>query len=142
MFVDMDEALNNGAQGISIFTIHSLQDPKIKERFRAYTTAAKSKKEKNNGTLPRISTNKVENDPFKKAGIMKLITQKIQDMVKAENPAANPVVLSKYKQVDAYDVTKKYLVKDKVSNKKFYVTFFFYGDILSGWNVDPAPTNS
>jgi len=142
MFVDMDEALNNGAQGISIFTIHSLQDPKIKERFRAYTTAAKSKKEKNNGTLPRISTNKVENDPFKKAGIMKLITQKIQDMVKAENPAANPVVLSKYKQVDAYDVTKKYLVKDKVSNKNFYVTFFFYGDILSGWNVDPAPSNS
>ncbi|ULT24762.1 hypothetical protein KUH03_38650 [Sphingobacterium sp. E70] len=78
MFVDMDEALNNGAQGISIFTIHSLQDPKIKERFRAYTTAAKSKKEKNNGTLPRISTNKVENDPFKKAGIMKLITQKFK----------------------------------------------------------------
>jgi len=52
------------------------------------------------------------------------------------------VVLSKYKQVDAYDVTKKYLVKDKVSNKNFYVTFFFYGDILSGWNVDPAPSNS
>ncbi|WP_343565751.1 family 10 glycosylhydrolase [Sphingobacterium sp.] len=142
MFVDMDEALNNGAQGISIFTIHSLQDPKIKERFRAYTIAAKSKKEKNNGNLPRNSSNKVENDPFKKAGIMKLITQKIQDMVKAENSTANAVVLSKYKQVDAYDVTKKYLVKDKVSNKSFYVTFFFYGDILSGWNVDPAPANS
>ncbi|PUV25455.1 family 10 glycosylhydrolase [Sphingobacterium athyrii] len=142
MFVDMDEALNNGAQGISIFTIHSLQDPKIKERFRAYTAAAKLKKEKNNGTLSRIAGHKVENDPFKKIGIMKLITQKIQDMVKAENPAASPVALSKYKQVDSYDVTKKYLVKDKVSKKNFYVTFFFYGDILSGWNVDPAPTNS
>ncbi|WP_293945618.1 MULTISPECIES: hypothetical protein [unclassified Sphingobacterium] len=142
MFVDMDEALNNGAQGISIFTIHTLRDPKFKERFRAYTAAAKSKKEKNNGTLPQISGNKVENDPFKKAGIMKLIAQKIQDMVKAENPAASPVALSKYKQIDSYDVTKKYLVKDTVSQKNFYVTFFFYGDILSGWNVDPAPANS
>ena len=73
---------------------------------------------------------------------MKLITQKIQDMVKAENPAARPVALSKYKQVDNYDVTKKYLVKDKVSKKNFYVTFFFYGEILSGWNVDPVPPNS
>ena len=73
---------------------------------------------------------------------MKLIAQKIQHMVKAENPAASPVALSKYKQIDSYDVTKKYLVKDTVSQKNFYVTFFFYGDILSGWNVDPAPANS
>ncbi|MDM1293335.1 hypothetical protein HX021_03385 [Sphingobacterium sp. N143] len=141
MFVDMDEALNNGAQGISIFTIHSLKDPAIKARFKAYTTAAKIKKDKNNGILPRLSASKIENDPFKKEGIMKLITQKIQEMVQLQNPSAAPVALSAYKKVDEYDVTKKYLVEDNTSKQRFYVTFFFYGGILSGWNVDPATTN-
>lgn len=139
IFTDMDEALNNGAQGISIFTIHSLKDPQIKEKFRAYTAAAKARKAQNNGTLTRLAHVKIENNPFKKEGIMKLINQKIQDLVRSENPAASPIALSKYKKIDAYDVTQKYLVTDKVSKKNFYVTFFFYGGILSGWNVDPAP---
>lgn len=85
---------------------------------------------------------KIENNPFKKEGIMKLINQKIQDLVRSENPAASPIALSKYKKIDAYDVTQKYLVTDQVSKKNFYVTFFFYGGILSGWNVDPAPNAS
>ncbi len=139
MFIDMDHALSNGAQGISIFTIHSLKDPQIREKFRTYTAAAKARKAQNNGMLTRTAHTKIENDPFKKEGIMKLITQKIQFLVQAENPAASPIELSKYKKIDSYDVTRKYLVTDKLSKKNFYVTFFFYGGILSGWNVDPAP---
>jgi len=137
---DMDEALNNGAQGISIFTIHNLKDPEIKRKFSAYTAAAKARKAQNHGTLTHSTNVKIENNPFKKDGIMKLVNQKIQDLVRSENPAARQIVLSKYKKIDAYDVTRKYLITDKISKKSFYVTFFFYGEILSGWNVDPVPS--
>lgn len=141
MFTDMDEAIRHGAQGISIFTINSLQDPDIKKRFKAYTAAAKAKRDRYNVTL-NITKKQVENNPFKKNGVMQLITAKIQQLVEVENPAAKPIVLSAYRKVDEYDVTTKYVVQDRVSKKKFFVTFFFYGGILSGWNVDPAPVNS
>lgn len=139
MFVDMDEALNNGAQGISLFTIHHLLDPIIKERFRAYTMAAKKRKIQHNRHLMPIVKNKVQKDPFKKKGIMKLVTQKIQDMIDRDDPSSKAISLSPYKKVDAYDVTQKYLVQDRASKRSFHVAFYFYGDILSGWHVDPAP---
>lgn len=138
MFTEMDEALNHGAQGIAIFTVNSIRDPKVKEKFKNYTAQAKAKKAANNGIMPLVGTNKVEKDPFKKEGIMNSITAKIQKMVSGSETATSlpAVKLSSFKKVASYDVTERYLVSDKISNKKFHVTFYFYGGILSGWNVD------
>lgn len=140
MFTEMDEALNHGAQGIALFTVNSIRDPKIKEKFRNYTAQAKAKKAAHKGVMPIVGNNKVERNPFKKEGIMKLITAKIQQMVPNATSQTNlpEVKLSSFKKVASYDVTERYLVTDKLSNKKFHVTFYFYGGILSGWNVDTA----
>ncbi|MNN81874.1 hypothetical protein D3C81_1987440 [compost metagenome] len=71
---------------------------------------------------------------------MNLITAKIQHLVSGSETSSNlpAVKLSSFKKVASYDVTERYLVSDKWSNKKFHVTFYFYGGILSGWNVDVA----
>ncbi|UXD70167.1 family 10 glycosylhydrolase [Sphingobacterium faecium] len=138
MFTEMDEALNHGAQGIAIFTINSIRDPKIKEKFKSYTAEAKAKKRANNGVMPIIGKNRIVRNPFKKEGIMNLITAKIKHMVAGSATTDNlpEVKLSSFKKVASYDVTERYLVSDELSNKKFHVTFYFYGGILSGWNVD------
>ncbi|UIR54653.1 family 10 glycosylhydrolase [Sphingobacterium sp. SRCM116780] len=138
MFTDMDAALNHGAQGISIFTVNGIRDPEIKRKFKNYTDQAKAKKAANHGVMPIVGQNTVEKDPFKKEGIMQLIHTKIQKLVANSDEETNlpTIALSKFKKVDAYDVTQRYLVEDKLSKKKFHVTFYFYGGILSGWNVD------
>lgn len=140
MFKSMDAALDNGAQGIAIFTVNSLRSPEIKKQFREYTDKAKAKRAANNGILPVKGNPTVERDPFKKEGIMKLIETRIQQMVAKSQTTDNlpKLALSKYKKVENYDVTHRYRVTDKNSKKDFFVTFYFYGDILSGWNVDPA----
>jgi uncharacterized lipoprotein YddW (UPF0748 family) len=42
MFECMDAALNNGAQGVAIFTIGSLRSPEIRTRFKAYADSVRS----------------------------------------------------------------------------------------------------
>jgi len=41
-----------------------------------------------------------------------------------------------YQLIDEYGATKKYQVTDMTSDRTFNVTFYFYGGILSGWNLD------
>jgi hypothetical protein len=45
--------------------------------------------------------------------------------------------LSDYEMINEYDVTKNYRVTEKNSNVTFDVTFYFYGGIISGWNIKP-----
>ena len=46
-----------------------------------------------------------------------------------------PLALGEYKFMEEHDVTKRYEVTDANSKKTFDVYFYFYGDILSGWNL-------
>ena len=43
--------------------------------------------------------------------------------------------LGEFKLVNIFNVTKDYEVEDTVSGAKFLVTFWSYGDIVSGWDV-------
>ena len=54
------------------------------------------------------------------------------------------VALGEYKEVDSYDATRCYQVVDENSKTTFDVTFYLYGDVVSGWDVavaDKASTN-
>src|SRR5690606_16488382 len=48
----MESVLNHGAQGISIFTMHSLKSPEIKKQFKAFTDRAKARRKENGGAYP------------------------------------------------------------------------------------------
>ncbi len=70
MFECMDSALNNGAKGISIFTINGLRSPEIRERFRAYADSARASRAASKGNS-EVSSPKVANaNPFENTGIM------------------------------------------------------------------------
>ena len=70
MFECMDSALNNGAEGISIFTIRSLRSPEIRKQFKAYADSARASRAASKVNMG-ISVPKVANtNPFENAGIM------------------------------------------------------------------------
>jgi hypothetical protein len=70
MFKCMDAALNNGAKGISIFTIGGLRSPEIRAGFKAYADSARAARAaaKAGSGLPEPGT--VVTDPFAKQKIM------------------------------------------------------------------------
>lgn len=78
-----------------------------------------------------------ETDIFKHYGVMRIIEKRMQKSIaKVKNTERlAPLALGEYKLVDTYDVTKVYEVTDKLSGKSFQVNFYFYGDVLSGWNL-------
>ncbi len=137
MFDCMDAALNNGAQGISLFTMHDLRSPEIKKQFRAYTDSVKAVRAANGGVIKATYPKVADPDPFHHEGVMKLIEKRMQELVAKQSNKEELVSLSlgEYQQVDAYDATRIYEVTDANSKTTFTVTFYLYGDVLSGWDV-------
>jgi uncharacterized lipoprotein YddW (UPF0748 family) len=138
MFGLMDAALNNGAEGVSIFTIGSLQNPEIRASFKAYTDSVRAQRAQSPVNPAATGITEVTVDPFEKPGIMKLINRKIAKYIgDAQNSDAVEIELGDYKLTDEYGATKRYNVTELVNKQSFDVTFYFYGVILSGWNVEP-----
>mgnify|MGYP005977412771 CR=1 FL=1 len=52
------------------------------------------------------------------------------------------LALGEYKEVDSYDATRCYQVVDNNSKTTFDVTFYLYGDVVSGWDVTVADKDS
>ncbi|HLF35462.1 MAG TPA: family 10 glycosylhydrolase [Cyclobacteriaceae bacterium] len=71
MFKCMDEALNNGADGIAIFTIGGLRSPEIRRQFRAYTDSARTARSANKLKPLALPQKVVNTNPFENEGIMK-----------------------------------------------------------------------
>ena len=71
---------------------------------------------------------------------MMLVHERMQQLIArtAGKEEVAPLSLGEYKQVDAYDATRCYRVTDSNSKTTFDVTFYLYGDIVSGWDVDIA----
>lgn len=139
MFDCMDEALNNGAEGIAIFTIGSLRSPEIRARFKAYTDSVKVIRANNPANPGATGRNAVNTNPFENPGIMKSVQRKMLNyLTKDETATPPPLQLGEYILEDEYGATKHYRVTEKNSNMSFHVTFYFYGGILSGWDVSPV----
>ncbi len=197
MFDCMDEALNNGAKGISIFTVGGLRSPEIRGRFKAYADSARASRAALKGK-PEVPLTRVANaNPFENKGIMDAINFRIfaylslanvyslPEAKKTEpavveriamssmqanipeeyisrlsgpmrrNPELEPLAkaiadqfikdqerlnpeLGEYELIKEYGATKCYQVTEKQSKVKFDVTFYFYGGIISGWNLEPV----
>lgn len=137
VFATMDAALNNGAQGVAFYTAEYIKDPVIRKKFKVYADSARTARRANGGIVKAVYPDKAETDPFKHEGVMKRIEERMQKIIAAENKTGElaPLALGEYKKTDVYDVTHCYEVTDANSNRSFEVKFYFYGDILSGWNV-------
>jgi len=70
MFESMDAALNNGAEGISIFTINGLRSPEIRERFKAYADSARAARAASKGNSGVSVPRAANANPFENEGIM------------------------------------------------------------------------
>jgi hypothetical protein len=146
MFECMDSALNNGAEGISIFTVSSLRSPEIREKFKAYADSARASRAASKASL-EVSVPKVVNaNPFENAGIMNaanmhmlayLSKAKASFLPELKNVDQANFNLSGYRLISEYGATKYYQVSEQNSKVVFDVTFYFYGGIISGWSVEP-----
>lgn len=199
MFECMDAALNNGAEGIAIFTINSLRDPDIRARFKVYADSVRAVRA-TTPTNPAATGKTTANvNPFENKGIMQAIDMRMKaylslaeayrkpdikafgwdkleaaatnamqvntadeyiqrlsrpgrrspaipelvavaDQFKADNERIT-LDLGEYELTDQYGVTKCYQVVEKNSNLTFEVTFYFYGGVISGWNLAPEATS-
>lgn len=147
MFDCMDAALNNGAQGIAVFTINGLRSPQVRKQFKAYTDSVRAVRSANGGVLQATYPKVADMDPFKHAGVMARIEKRMQELVandgqlpdpKATPKELAPLALGEYQPADSYDATRCYRVKDANSGRTFQVVFYLYGDVLSGWDVKVA----
>lgn len=139
MFKQMDAALNSGAQGIAVFTINGLRSEETRKQFKAYTDSVKAVREANGGVIKASVTETVANkDPFAHNGVMNLIQLRMKDLIAQSTKKESADItldLGEYKKVDSYDATTCYEVTDAASKTTFKVTFYLYGDVLSGWDV-------
>jgi uncharacterized lipoprotein YddW (UPF0748 family) len=128
----MEEALNNGAKGVAIFTVEALRSAKVREEFREY--ADKMREKRALGEIPVETLREVEIDPFKKEGVMGKVEAKMASYMEVEK---EEMELGEYVLKEEYGVTKRYEVKEGKSGTRFDVWFFFHGGIVSGWIVKP-----
>jgi uncharacterized lipoprotein YddW (UPF0748 family) len=136
MFAQMDAALENGAQGVAIFTVNSLRDANVRAEFKAYADAKRAQRLEGKIATGIADPAKLERDPFKKPTIMAKVNQRIATLAETEN-----IVLGEYTLVESYGATRHYRVAEKTSGREFDVTFYLYGNVLMGWDValyDPA----
>jgi hypothetical protein len=131
MFRSMDAALNNGAEGIAIFTVNSLRSPEVRTQFKAYADSLRALRA-TSGLNPAAINREVNINPFDNAAIMALINERMSTAINAAT-----LNLSEYRLVNEYGTTKCYQVTDQNSQVTFNVTFYFYGGIISGWDVEP-----
>ncbi len=129
MFAQMDAALDNGAQGIAIFTVGGLRDAAVREQFKQYADAKRAERLEGKIT-DTADPSKLERDPFKKPTIMAKIDQSIATLT-----GVPQVSLGEFQLIESYGATRHYRVEEQNSKRQFDVTFYLYGDLLSGWDV-------
>jgi hypothetical protein len=139
MFDCMNAALNSGAEGIALFTINGLKNPDIRATFKAYADSVRAARKSGLPGADRavIQRTEVNVNPFENPGIMQAVRKKIASRT---NRDPDKLQLSDFRLTDQYGVTKRYAVTEQNSNQTLDVTFYFYGGILSGWNVELQPT--
>jgi len=146
----MDEAFRGGAQSIAIFTVLGMRTPEQVAQFRAYTDSIRALKAANGGILPAVEIPAAADmDQFNHPGVLAQIEKRIRmiesgvDFSQMRRKRGEPqpeivlpeVKLGEYQFVDEQGITKNYSVKDEISGHSFKVTFYYYGDVISGWDV-------
>jgi hypothetical protein len=132
MFNCMDEALNNGARGIAIFTVGSLRSPEVRARFRAYADSARASREAMKGKPQAPVTRTANANPFENKGIMKAVNFRML----ASLSLAGAYKLPEVKKADPALVERFARNAMQVNTPEAYIS------MLSGaqrWNREPQP---
>lgn len=147
----MREAFRAGAQAVAIFTVQSMRTDEQIAEFRAFTDSIRAVKAANGGKLPAVNNPAAAdanpfNHPVMMAQIEKRMQQDVSGWVKPDprarrrgeqiqQPPLKDVKFGEYAFIGEHGITKDYQVTEQNSGQKFKVTFYFYGDIISGWDV-------
>jgi hypothetical protein len=134
MFDCMDAALNNGAQGIAIFTVGSLRSPEIRAQFKAYTDSVRTLRAQTSVNPAATGITTVNTNPFEKPAIMQAIDKRIAEYISQD---VADIQAGEYTLADEYGATKCYKRVEANSGVTFDINFYFYGGIISGWSVTP-----
>jgi hypothetical protein len=120
-----------------MFTAEEIKDPAIRKQFKEYADSARAARKANGGVVKATYPEVADPNPFNHPGVMKVIEGRMQKLIAeaAGKTELAPLALGEYQFKEEHDVTKRYEVTDATSKQTFDVYFYFYGDILSGWNV-------
>jgi hypothetical protein len=90
MFKCMDEALNNGAKGVAIFTVGGIRSPEMREKFKTYADSARASRASLKG-IPEVPVTRVANpDPFENKGIMNAINMRMLAFISLKRASVLP----------------------------------------------------
>ena len=92
MFESMDAALNNGAEGICIFTIGSLRDFEVRAQFKTYTDSVRAERTKSRVNPVVTGITEVDTNPFNKTVIMEFINHRIAAYTSVAKAAKLPAL--------------------------------------------------
>jgi hypothetical protein len=139
MFESMDAALNNGAEGIAIFTVRSLRSPEIRAQFKTYSDSVRALRATTKINPKASGRTTVNINPFENEGIMQAAQKQMQKFITEDGTAT--LALGEYQLTDEYGTTKCYQVTDEQTKIVFDVKFYLYGGIIAGWSVEPEQTS-
>lgn len=95
MFACMDEALNNGAEGVAIFTVSGLRSPEIRKQFRAYTDSVRAVRATSPENPAATGRTEVNTNPFERKGIMDAAHMRMRAFLSLAKAAQSPALKSK-----------------------------------------------
>ncbi|GHU57209.1 hypothetical protein FACS189411_10120 [Bacteroidia bacterium] len=90
MFDCMNAALNNGAEGIAIFTVGSLRSPEVRAQFKAYTDSVRAQRSQSKVNPAAAGITTVNLNPFEKQAIMDAINMRISAYIGLAKSATKP----------------------------------------------------
>lgn len=90
MFACMDEALNNGAEGVAIFTVSGLRSPEIRKQFRAYTDSVRAVRASSTVNPAATGRTQVNTNPFERKGIMDAAHMRMRAYLSLAKAAKSP----------------------------------------------------
>jgi len=192
----MDAALNNGSEGIALFTMQGIRTEDL-ALFKHYADSVKAQRATGKKNPAATGRTTVNTDPFTMPNIMGAVDMRIAAYVSLAKSSKDPVFktvdkkrldymisnalqtntaddylnqlkgntrsrrgqevnaefapaietivktyspdikLGEFKLIEKRGVTKYYEVRELNSDITFHVNFYFYGGILSGFNVEP-----
>lgn len=131
MFECMDAAFHAGAQAISVFTVNGLKSQEVRNQFRAYTDSIKAVKAANGGKIIPCITGEPPRDLLTDhESLLNVIRGKMAQIAGVE-----AVQVDTFTYMDEENVTKRYEAVDALTGKKFILSVWHWGDIISGWDV-------
>lgn len=132
MFVCMDEALNNGAEGIAIFTVQGIHSPEVRAQFKAYTDSVKALRASATAKPVTAKRTTVNTNPFENQGIMKAIDTRMKAYISLAKASRRPEL--KKIPWEAIEKTTGYALQANTADEYLHSL-----SRLSKWNPDAQP---